>query len=272
MRVLTYLTVIFLALGRVSPATAQATPGRADLAALTIAAPVVLRAGITSASRLSEELAPGVAPGFRRFLVKAEVRNVLIAPGFVPREIEYLVDLKTDSRGRAPKLKGFDALLFLEPGRTEMQFRLARPWAQIGWTAERETYVRARAAEVLEPGARAFAVTGLRQAFHVRGSIPGESESQIFVDTATGDPIALVVLARPGVDRQLSVATGDIIDEAAHGIEPGSLLWYHLACGLPPTLPESSTSTLDADDARAVREDYRWVLEKIGACDRVYSR
>lgn len=261
-----------LALSMVSPASAATAPGRADLVALTLAAPVIVRADITATSRLSDRLAPHLAAGFKRHLVRATLRNVLTAPGFVPREIEYLVDIAPDSRGRLTKLKGKPVLLFLNAGSAENQFVLVRPWAQLDWTAEREAYVRGIAAEVVRPGARDFAVTGLRQAFHVSGSLPGEGESQIFLQTASGDPVALVVLSRPGQRRAFSVATGDIIDEAADDVRPGSLLWFHLACSLPPELPPASTETLDAANTAAVADDYRFVIESLGRCDRAYAR
>ena len=50
--------------------------------------------------------------------------------------------------------------------------------------------------------------------------------------------------------------------------EPESLLWYRLACTLPPTLPSESFD--DADPARIneIQRDYRFVLERLGPCVR----
>ncbi len=263
----------FLAAGLAFPvAGAAADPGRADLVELTVEASIIVRAEIGKTSRLSDKLSPGLAPGFRRHLVQARVTNVLIAPGFVPREIEYLVDLGADARGRTPKLKGLPVLLFLAPGQREAQFQLVKPWGQVDWTPERDAYIRAVAAEaVADPNVRDMEIVGLGQAFHVPGSVPGEAESQIFIQTKSGDPMSLVVLSRPGQQKRLSVATGDIIDDAAAGVKDGSLLWYHLACGLPRELPGASTSTLDPDTAASAREDYRFVIDSLGRCDRAYS-
>jgi hypothetical protein len=263
-----------LLLGALIPPTAvSANPGRADLVSLTTEAPIIVRAEITKASRLSEKLSPGLAPGFRRFLISAQISNVLIAPGFVPRTIEYLVDIGTGPRGKTPKLKGLPVLLFLAPGNREAQFQLVRPWAQVDWNAERDAYVRAVAAEaVAAPQIRDMEISGLGQAFHVPGSLPGESESQIFIQTKAGDPMSLVILSRPGQAKAFSVATGDIIDDAAAGVKDGSLLWYQLACGLPRSLPAGSTSTLDPETAAAAKADYRFVLDSLGPCDRAYSQ
>ena len=83
--------------------------------------------------------------------------------------------------------------------------------------------------------------------------------------------MSLVVLSRPGQPKMFSVATGDIIDDAAAGVKDGSLLWYQLACGLPRGLPNTSTTTLDSENAAAAKADYRFVLDSLGPCDRAYS-
>ncbi|MBB4633170.1 hypothetical protein [Sphingosinicella soli] len=271
MRLWAFFTILLS--GTLFPfAAATAEPGRADLVALTTEAPLIVRAEVTKSTRLSEKLSPGLAPGFRRFLIEAEISNVLIAPGFVPKNIEYLVDIGADPRGKTPRLKGLPVLLFLAPGGREAQFQLVRPWAQVDWSTERDAYVRAVAAEaVASPDVRDMEISGLGQAFHVPGSLPGESESQIFIQTKSGDPMSLVVLSRPGQPKAFSVATGDIIDDAAAGVKDGSLLWYQLACGLPRSLPASSTSTLDSETAASATADYRFVLDSLGPCDRAYS-
>jgi hypothetical protein len=256
-----------------APAFAQQLEsyGRADLAGLTVDASVVLRATIGKASKLSEKLSPDLPDGHRRLLVVADTRNLLVAPGFVPRRVEYLVDVPVDSRGKLPKLKGADVLLFLTPGAAPGQYRLVRPWAQVPWTSDADGYVRAIAAEKLDPALAGLAVTGLGQAFHVPGNLPGESESQIFVQTESERPVSLVVLSRPGMERSVSVATGDVIDAAAKPVADGSLLWYQLACGLPSALPAASVATLDTENADAVRSDYRFAMDAMARCDRKHG-
>ncbi len=58
-------------------------------------------------------------------------------------------------------------------------------------------------------------ITGIGRAFHVPGSLPGESETQIFLQTADDRPISLTVLRRPGEQPRWSVALTEIVDEAA---------------------------------------------------------
>lgn len=112
------------------------------------------------------------------------------------------------------------------------------------------------------------AITGLGNAFHVPGTLPGEGETQIFVQTATGAPISLSILRRPGEQRRWAVALGEIVDDAAAAPPRDTLLWYRLACGLPRALPPASTANEDPANAAIAREDYAFVLQQLGACRR----
>ena len=82
--------------------------------------------------------------------------------------------------------------------------------------------------EVVAPDAPP-AITGLGNAFHVPGTLPGEGETQIFVQTATGAPISLSILRRPGEQRRWAVALGEVVDDAAAPPPRDTLLWYRLA-------------------------------------------
>ena len=109
---------------------------------------------------------------------------------------------------------------------------------------------------------------GLGDAFHVAGTVAGEGETQIFLRTENGDPVSLSVLRRPGQPPRWAVALGEIVDEAARAPVPGTLLWYRLACSLPPVLPARAVRTLAVADAEAARADYRLVIEALGPCGR----
>ena len=111
-------------------------------------------------------------------------------------------------------------------------------------------------------------IVGLGKAFHVPGSLPGESETQLFLLAADGRPISLNVLRRPGQEPVWAVALTEIVDEAAAPPQANSLLWYRLACSLPRELPPQSLSETDPQHAEAVRDDYRFVMEQLGACPR----
>lgn len=266
--------ILAIALASLSPAAASAqapltVEGFADVADLTLAAPVVLRATILKAEKLNRKEAPDVAAGRVRMLIDAQVQSVLTARDAVPARIRYLWEGPLDVRGKAPKLKSADVLLFLQrvPGR-EGQYQLTSANGQLRWTERAEAGVRRVLTDVRSPELRDLRITGIGNAFHVRGSIPGEAESQIFLTTASGRPVSLVVLSRPGQAKSFSVALSDVIDDAAARVPRDTLMWYRLACGLPAAIPASAVTDLAESDRQAVAADYRFVRDALGACGR----
>ena len=233
----------------------------ADLAELTLASPVIVRATVVKAERLTGDNAPGLAAGRARVLVHARVLAAILAPDAVPAELDYLLETPLDAKARPPKLKDAAVLLFLRPGERAGQFALASARAQLPDAADTVATVRTVLAEARTDLPR---VTGITSAFRVPGSVPGEAESQFFVSTADARPISLVVLSRQGQERTLQLALGDVIDEAAAGVKPRTLLWYRLACFLPQTLPAS----VGGDDRAGLEDDYKFALGAIGRCER----
>jgi hypothetical protein len=185
----------------------------------------------------------------------------------LPR-VGYLVDVPLDARGRAPSLKKARVLIFARrvAGATD-QLQLAGPRAQIVWTPAADQRVRQIARELVAPEAPP-AITGIGNAFHVPGALPGEGETQVFLQTADARPVSLSILRRPGETPRWSVSLGEIVDEGAGPPAPDTLLWYRLACGLPRTLPDSATAQLQPADATVASEDYALVLAALGRCDR----
>jgi hypothetical protein len=256
-----------------SPAPPVAALTYADLADLGLSAPVAAHVRIAKAVALKGVQAAGVRPGLSRLYVEADVVSLLKGPQGIPARIRYVVDLPQDARGHAPKLrKGSQFILLGEtvagrPG----ELRLAAPDAQIGWTPSYADQLRAmfREASGNTPAPR---ITGIGRGFHAQGSLPGESETQIFLQTADGRPVSLNVLRRPGQTPRWSVALSEIVDDAAEPPAPGTLLWYRLACTLPSSLPGQSLADSDAEAVRAIRSDYRLVLEGLGPCRRTRAR
>ena len=110
------------------------------------------------------------------------------------------------------------------------------------------------------------AITGIANAFHVAGTLPGTGETQIFMQTESGRPVSISVLRRPGEAPQWAVALSEIVDEAAAPPLPDTLLWYRLACGLPRTLPATAVQAMESADRDQARADYRFVLTALGPC------
>ena len=254
-----------------TPLSAQlvpAPPAYADLADLTLAAPVIADAAIRSATRLKAADAAGVAPGMTRFYVEADVQALLRGADGLPPRVGYLLDVAPDTRGRPPQLKKLRVLLFARPAPSlPGQLQLVAPDAQLAWTPAVDAQVRAIARAALAPDA-APRIVGVREAFHVAGALPGEGETQVFLQTPDARPVSLSVLRRPGERPRWAVALSEIVDEAAVPPARDTLLWYRLACSLPAALPGASTAGLAAADAQAAAEDYRFVLSELGPCGR----
>ncbi len=243
-------------------------PSYADIADLVIASPIVIDATIASTSRIKGPEAATVPPGFARFYVEADVLALIRAPGAVPPKVGYLLDVAPDASGRLPKFKKARVLLFARPvGGDASQLQLVRPDSQRGWTPETDALVRRIAKDVVSRDAPPV-VTGVGNAFHVPGSLPGEGETQIFLTTEDHRPVSLSILRRPGERPRWAVALSEIVDDAAAPVQRDTLLWYRLACTLPPALPESSTASIELENAERARSDYRYVIDQLGPCDR----
>jgi hypothetical protein len=252
-----------------SPGPAEPAFTYADLADLGLGAAAAAHVRVAKAVVLKGAQAAAVPAGLARFYVEAEVVSLIRGAQGIPARVRYIVDLPRDPRGRAPKLrKGAEFILLANPvpGRPD-EMRLVAPDAQVPWTAQAAAQLRdiLREATGAAPPPR---ITGIGRAFHVLGSLPGESETQIFLQTAGGRPVSLSVLRRPGEAPRWAVALGEIVDDAAEAPRPGTLLWYRLACALPRALPPLSLSDSGDDAAEAIRTDYRLVLDRLGPCAR----
>jgi hypothetical protein len=241
----------------------------ADLADLSVSAPIAAHVRVTHSARLSADEAPNVPPGYRRILVEAEIVALIRGQGGIAGPVTWVVDLAADGRGRTANIQRRSEYLILAqpiPNRPNM-LRLVAPDAQIPYSPAMADRLRA----ILREAAAADApprITGIGRAFHVAGSLPGESETQIFLQTANSRPISLTILRRPGERPSWSVALGEIVDAAAAAPAPESLLWYRLACTLPRRLPAQSLSEAAGDEAGAIEADYTLVMQGLGGCAR----
>jgi len=239
----------------------------ADLVDLADLAPLVARVEVRDAVTLKPERAGAVRPGYARLYVKARTKALLVGTG-LGESVSYLADVALDSKGRVPKLKKREVLVFARPvtGRPG-ELGLVAPDAQLLWTPALEQRTRAILTELVAPDA-APRVTGVREAMHVRGTLVDEGESQIFLATERGDPVSITVLRRPGAAPAWGVALGEIVDQAARPPLPDTLTWYRLACFLPATVPPSTVLSGTDGDRRQAAEDYRYVRSQLGPCPR----
>jgi hypothetical protein len=245
----------------------------ADLADLALAAPVAAHVRVTDAARLKAQEAPGLAAGKTRFYVRADVVSLIRGAQGLPARVSYLVDLPNDAAGRPPKLRRKAEFILLAapvPGRPG-ELRLVGPDAQLAYNPADADRLRAILREAVQPGAPPR-IVGIGKAFNVPGSLPGESETQIFLLASDQRPVSLAVLRRPGETPAWAVSLTEIVDNAAAPPQRETLLWYRLACALPRALPAASLAEAEPREAAAIQSDYRLILDRLGPCPRTRAR
>ena len=244
----------------------------ADLAALSDQSEMVVRAQIRRQTLLKPDRAPGLAPGFARLLIAARTTALISGRSALASEISYLADVPLDAKGKVPKLKGRDVVLFARPvaGRAG-ELQLISEAAQLAFTPALEARLRPILTE-LASGKAPPRITGISDALAVPGTLVGESETQIFLATANRSPASLTILRRPSQRPEWGVSWGEIIDSAARPPARDTIGWFRLACALPPQLPSNANLARDANARRLAMADYGFVREQLGPCERRITR
>jgi hypothetical protein len=263
---------VFPALAQQRSMTAQtAAPATglsyADIVDLADNAPLVAHVRIRNIIVLKPEQAKIVPAGYKRLFLEGDVTGLIRGEAGITPLVSWLYDAPIDTRGKLPKLKKAQVILFARPGSRPGQIQLVARDAQIPATPVEIDRVKGIESALLARDTPPR-ILGLGDAFHVAGTVAGEGETQIFLRTEKGDPVSLSILRRPGEPPRWAVALGEIVDEAARAPAPGSLLWYRLACALPPALPSRAVRTLSVQDAEAARADYKVVIDALGPCGR----
>lgn len=243
----------------------------ADLADLSLGAPIVATARIDRARRLDEERAVGVAPNHVRFYVEAELEALIRSSSGIPSRVSYLVDVPRDADGRRPRIRDQQVILLAAPvpGR-HGELQLIAPDAQMAWSQNREQMIRSILSEAASADAQGT-VTGVASAFSVPGTLPGESETQIFLATSDGRPVSLSILRRPNQQPRWGISLGEIVERVSPPPDRYTVQWYRLACFLPDQLPDASLENMDSRQISVARADYRMVREDLGICERQRS-
>ena len=172
-----------------APAPPAPNVNYADLADLADPADLVVHVQVTKQIALPPERATNVAPGYTRLYIEARTLALLAGKAPLGESVRYLVDVPNDAKGKPPKLKKREFLLFARPvaGRPG-ELQLTGPTDQLPYDATIAARLRPILAELAAADA-APAITGVRDALAVPGTLVGESETQIFLGTATGDPV-----------------------------------------------------------------------------------
>jgi hypothetical protein len=243
-------------------------PTYADLVGLAEAAPVVAELTVKGQAAVPPERAPGLAPGHARLYLETQTVRVLKGPSALGESVHYLADVPVDAKGKAPRLRKQTFIVFARPvaGRPG-DLQLVAPAAQLPFDPALETRVRSVIAQLVAPGVPPR-ITGVHDVISVAGNLAGESETQMFVDTATGAPASLTVVRRPNMDPTWGVSWSEIVDQAAKPPERETIAWYRLACSLPRSLPGSAYLQSDAAGRSRAEADYRFILAQLGPCER----
>jgi len=252
---------------RTPPPPPVAAATFADLAGLTEQADVVALVEVRDQAQVEPERAPGLAPGHARLYIEARTQGLLAGRSALGESLAYLVDVPLNAKGKAPKLEKQRFLIYADavPGRPG-ELRLVGP--QVPANVPTEELARTVIAAFAAPDAPP-AVTGVRDVMSVPGNLVGESETQLFLNTASGEPVSLTVIRRPGMEPTWGVSWSEIVDQSARPPAPETVDWYRLACFLPPQLPANAFLQADRASRTRAEADYRYILEQLGECPRL---
>lgn len=258
----------FPALAQTDSITAEPQATYADLVAMADKADMVLRAQIRQQIALEPERAAGVAPGFARLYIEAQTISLIAGTSGVGEQLRYLVDVPLEARGKVPRLKKQEVLLFARsvPGRPG-ELQLVGESGQIPYSPTFESRIRPVLSALAAPDSPPV-VTGISDALSVPGNLAGESETQIFLATDNGSPVSITVLRRPGRPPTWGVSWGEIIDQSARPPAPETIEWYRLACALPARLPADANLSQDSAARAQAARDYGLVMGALGPCVR----
>lgn len=271
------LAAVVLAL-QTAPASAQETapgPGGltyADIADLADSSGLVVHAQVRKMARVDDRRAAGARPGTGRFYIQATTRALLTGKAPLGESVSYLVDLPLDARGKPPKLKKQDVLLFARavPGRPG-EIQLVSPGAQQPWSEQTEARVRGVLQALVAPDAPAR-ITGVRELLNVPGNLSGQGETQIFLTTKDGSAASITVHHEPGAPPAWGVSFSELVADVGHPPQPDTLEWYRLACFLPDAAPPSANVSETFAARRQAEADYRMVMGELGPCRRTLAQ
>jgi len=255
-----------------TPESLAARATYADLVKLAQTSEVVVRARIRRQSALEPERAPDVAPGMVRLYIEADTIALVAGQRSIGESLAYLVDVPVNAKGKAPKLKKREMLLFanlagMSARSGAQQLQLNGRFAQLAYSPALEQRLRSVLTALVEPDAPPI-ITGVNDALAVPGTLVGESETQIFLATKDRSPVSITVLRRPGQPPAWGVSWGEIIDSSASAPARNTLRWYRMACALPETLPSRANLARDPDARQLAERDYAFVISQLGACER----
>ncbi len=269
--ILVYPLMLGAAIAFASPLVAQSAVTPYPVAArLYLGSHVVARGLIKSQTKLSKSenaTLPALPANQGRALLEAELQSVFKAPDALPAKLKFLWQGPLDAKAKPPNFKKQTLLLFLTQvtangatGYGLTDINSVRPWGQ----AEDEQ-LRVIAAAAQDPAQRGLAIKGVRTAFV---TVPEDTNSDAYVHilfaTLNNAPLAAILEKQQG--KWVLRTTLTDLDQDAVGIQRQSLLWYHMACGLPTEPPATVIQQPSDAESALAREAWSGMLEQLGPC------
>ncbi len=245
----------------------QARPSYDALTNITLESPLVADIIVTKVKKLPETQTIGVPANRKRILIIAELQSLIRAQKGLNSEIKFLFDAPLDSRGKMPKLKKQRFLVFGSNVNNRPDFiKLTHTASMLPYSQDDNNVLRNIIRSIIASDAPQKIVS-ISSAFHSPGTIIGEGETQIFLNTEFGQPIAISVVSKRGESQRWSVSTSEVIDINASEPTRNSLLGHRLACGLPNSLSNENIEASNAQDRRKAAADYDYVRKALGNCN-----
>lgn len=239
-----------------------------DIMGVTLESELVVDIIAKKIKNLPASQSVGVRPDRKRILITGEVQSLIRGKNGLNSQVRFLFDAPIDSRGKIPKLKKMRFIAFGRhvTGRSDF-IRLTRTASMVRYSDRVNTMVRGSIREAIAANAPQK-ITSISSAFHSPGTIIGEGETQIFLDTEFGQPMAISVTSKRGQNRRWSVSTSEVIDINATEPRRSSLLGFRLACSLPRSLNPSIIESNNREDREKALSDYKLIIDSIGPCQR----
>lgn len=255
-------------LAATAPAMTDSRLTYADLADLTDASNLVIRAQIRQQATVPPDRAADLPAGWTRLYVEARTVNLLAGRAPIGEDIHYLADVPLDAKGRPPRLKGKAVILFARevPGKPGA-IQLAGRGAQLTANAVLEQRLQPILTEFFAADAPPR-ITDIRDVLWVPGNLAGESETQMFLSTRADAPALISVLRRPGQPPVWGVSWSELVDQVNEPPSRETIVWYRLACFLPPRLPAAAQISREPVARQRAEADYQFVRGALGECPR----
>lgn len=239
-----------------------------DIMSITLESELVVDIVARKIKKLPDSQTIGVRADRKRILIIGEVQSLIRGQKGLSSEIQFLYDAPIDSRGKIPKLKKKRFIAFGRHVTNRSDFiRLTHTASMLPYSDAINERVRSSIREAIAADAPQEIIS-VSSAFHSPGTIIGEGETQIFLETKFGQPMAISVTSKRGQNRRWSVSTSEVIDINATEPRRSSLLGYRLACSLPRSISPNIIEANNQSERQKLLSDYKLILDSVGPCER----